>query len=638
MPSDNDNPIRRWLQKNPKTAQQIKHSFTSSSFRWFLWSGVTTVVHNLYQTKYNEGRCQAWCGAEVLPDHTLAQPLHLPEAGKSWYEQDQALLGLLCTLACSYVHLPSEQLSARLIPEDVRVGCVEERSTGETRKEEKGAGGSVGGKEGKGQKRGSGGSSGGAGGGQGRKLEDEFGSSSSRVGVKDGRGEMASSSSSKSGGKGGEVGKGISQSESMAKLLERVSTSYGSNRHDNAKGNSKGQRDGDQAEEGKVSPSMLVQMMNLLEDTFGAAVLGVEGQGQAVGVGDSSSSSTMWEIASDIAAASTAHATMLRADEAAAKERGEEPEKPLPFRFTWPSKPAEDAYAHWAVVNLPVGGEGVFLAPDCPSAALGGRPTALHVYLVLELLLLSWPDPHVPDVVSMSLAENEMPEERHLAKLLRDWLLLLMALLQPMSTKQKQQVLRERGPLLMQLLYQALMEDQGFEVSERRHNSSALVTMGGEMAWESWFLAMTLNGLEGGSREASERRSRIVEGMPWKANVPLVVTMVLQNLLFQSIPGTWVGPETARIGRVVLSPFGKWDTWARESGYLVWVTYALSCGIMSRRCYNQSISQSITHSINKVINQSLKNAKPAMTKAQHTQAMNRMLLNMKPHNRRWGII
>jgi hypothetical protein len=488
MPSNSDDPMHLWLQKNPKTAQQIKHSFTSSSFRWVLWSGVTTLVHNLYQEKYNEGRCQAWCGAEVLPDHTLAQPLHLPEAGSSWYEGEREFYGLLHTLACSYVHLPSEELSARLIPEAVRVGCGEDRSTRNYHEKERRDCGGDGRNKREGQKRGS------------------SSNSSSRARVEDGRGETASSSSS--------TGEVDSENKEHVSDEERSNVSKGY----------------EGSNPGGLCPT------------------------------------TMWEIALQHIAVSAAYAKMVSADEAAAKERGEVPGKALPFSFSWPGKPVEDVYAHWAVTNLPVGGERAPLPPHYPSAALGGRPTALHVYLVLELLLLSWPDPHVPDATSMSLTNGSLPTEGYIATSRWEWLLLMTALLQQTSTEQKQQVLRERGPLLMQLLYQALLEDQGLGSTQAWPSSNALMMTGGEMAYKAWFLIVTLNGLEEGSREASVRRSLVAEGTPWAVNVPLAISMVLQNLLFESLPESWVAPTTARIGKVLLSLIGKYDMCAGQPG------------------------------------------------------------------------
>jgi hypothetical protein len=277
---------------------------------------------------------------------------------------------------------------------------------------------------------------------------------------------------------------------------------------------------------------------------------------------------TTWEIAVQHAAAATAYVNMVRADEAAAKERGEDPGKTVPFRFTWPGKPVEDAYAPWVVTDLPVGGERAPLPPHYPSAALGGRgrPTALHVYLVLELLLLCWPNPHILYSTDMSLGNGEVQAERHLAGSRWDWLLLMTALLQQTSTDQKQQIMLERGPLLMQLLYQALLEDQGLGIAQPQPNFSALLTTSGEMAWESWFQVVTLNGLEEGSREATQRRSLIWEHISWVANIPLLVTLVLQNLLLESLPESWVNPKTARICRVLSSPIGKCGTCAGYRG------------------------------------------------------------------------
>jgi hypothetical protein len=68
--------------------------------------------------------CRAF-EAEVPPDHTLAQRLevvlHLRSSGMV---TEQFVDDMLVALTCSYVHLPSEELNARLVPEEVRMGFV----------------------------------------------------------------------------------------------------------------------------------------------------------------------------------------------------------------------------------------------------------------------------------------------------------------------------------------------------------------------------------------------------------------------------------------------------------------------------------------------------------------------------------
>jgi hypothetical protein len=236
----------------------------------------------------------------------------------------------------------------------------------------------------------------------------------------------------------------------------------------------------------------------------------------------------------------------LGADKETAGKVGEEVKVQLPpMRFMWLGRPMDrplkDVFAHGFFMNLPVGGVMALPPLDFPSAALGGPPMALHAYLVLELLLLCWPDPQVPYVEG----GGEAPEMGVVVWQRWEWLLLMVALLQQTSTEQKQQFLRERGPLLMQLLYKVLLEDNGMGAP----NSNGLVIGSDEMAWNPRSLMVTNDvekelGLHAGSTQ-------------WTACVTLAVTMVLQNLLFESLPESWVNPGPARIGIVLTDPSGK---------------------------------------------------------------------------------
>jgi hypothetical protein len=269
----------------------------------------------------------------------------------------------------------------------------------------------------------------------------------------------------------------------------------------------------------------------------------------------------MGEVASaqNIAGA-IAYAKKLGADKETAAKRGEELEGQLPFQFMWPgrplNKPSRDVgFAHGFFTTLPEDGVRNQPPPYYPSAALGGPPTSLHVELVLELLLLCWPDPQVPHV----LGGGEVPEMDVVVGQRWDWLLLMVALLQQTSTEQKQQVLRERGPLLMQLLYQVLLEDKGVGASA---NLDGLVTESDDISWHSWFLMVT-------SDVNSQREFR--EKTQWAASVPMAVTMVLQSLLYESLPESWVrDPVTAQIGGVLTNTFGTCGTRGVD-GCIAWV-------------------------------------------------------------------
>jgi hypothetical protein len=115
------------------------------------------------------------------------------------------------------------------------------------------------------------------------------------------------------------------------------------------------------------------------------------------------------------------------------------------------------------------------------------------VQLVLEMLLLSWPNPQVKEITVTSPNYDDFLMEA-IAESRWDWLLLMCALLQQTSTEQKQQFLRERGLLLMQLLYQALLEDEGLGADDIDEVVPSGVEMAsGDTAWHSWFLAVTNN-------------------------------------------------------------------------------------------------------------------------------------------------
>jgi hypothetical protein len=253
---------------------------------------------------------------------------------------------------------------------------------------------------------------------------------------------------------------------------------------------------------------------------------------------------TMWEIVSQNAGASVAYNKTVKADKEAALKRGKEPKQPLPFQLTWPGKPLDDVFAHYFFTNLLVGD--VKTPPpltNVPSATFGGPPTAVHVQLVLELLLLCWPNPQVPYVAS---DDDDCSPLESVARQRWKWLLLMTALLQQTSTEQKQLLLQQRGPLLMQLLYQVLLEDKGLGGA----GTSELLILGGDTAWDAWYVMM-MNVVDVNYVLSPGR-------LQWAGSVPMAVTMVLQNLLFESLPESWVDPKTARMGKTLaLNPFGK---------------------------------------------------------------------------------
>jgi hypothetical protein len=239
----------------------------------------------------------------------------------------------------------------------------------------------------------------------------------------------------------------------------------------------------------------------------------------------------MWESTAQSTAAA-AYAQKVKSIREPAEKGGEGPGKREQSEELY-----MDVYAHALFTNLPVGGVQTPPPPNYPSASLEGQFTALHVQLVLELLLLCWPDPQVPYVAPADVKTSPLES---VARQRWGWLLLMCALLQQTSTEQKQLVLRERGPLLMQLLYQVLLEDGGLGGGRK----NGLVMASSDGAWQAWYLAVTNDWLN-------------IKRLPWRFSVSMAVTMVLQNLLFESLPVSWVDPVKARIGTSLVIPFGK---------------------------------------------------------------------------------
>jgi hypothetical protein len=572
-----------------------------------------------------------------------------------WQGMNIMLANLLASLTCTYVHLPIEELSARLMPEEVRVGSVvagggvKGVSNSRDRQEEKGGGASMGGKEGKMQtgasscysngsnggkwgevsskaakggkeERTSSSSSHSGAGGDSKDMKNQAdkGSNSSRTaGVMDGaatgkqgsiggsaggtkdQGEQiavhtSSCSSSKNLGGGG-CGKGQSKAASSSNSRESGSSGCdpGTRAADEMASSSNGRKGGgsssnassrgmsssgagcssssegwegdaasnvagDDNPSGNNTPSSckqpgsgaLVDQSHCCDHSNNSSSSSshdtdIKRQDSLPG-GQSYGLSTTWEIAAQHTAAAVAYAKAVKAEKEAAVQRGEEPKEPLPFQFAWPGKDLEDVYSLGLFTNLTMGGVGNLPSPSCFPGTFGGQSTALDVQLVLELLLLCWPGTQVQE------STVEVFPMEHMAWLRWDWLLLMISLLQQAPTEQKQQFLRERGPLLMQLLYQVLLEDEGLGGG----GISEMLTTSGECAWVAWFKVVA----------DDEANHDILQDwkVQWKASAPMAVTMVLQNLMFESLPESLVDPETARIGKVLLTPDRKYNVWGYD--------------------------------------------------------------------------
>jgi hypothetical protein len=198
-----------------------------------------------------------------------------------------------------------------------------------------------------------------------------------------------------------------------------------------------------------------------------------------------------------------------------------------------------------AASSGPTSGKGVPSAPLTAAAAAGGgggggvqntlfnkgggNVSATQLRLVVNMLLLLWPQMRSPGAVSgAAAAAGSRPELPKLSLEEQCWdgLLLLAALLQQAPVEAKQQLMKDHGTLLLQLLYHVLLDHEAM----------------GKRGLETAQVLLTVDNLGevvrdvGGSWEQEDR----VCTVSWTAepmSVVQLVLMVVQSLVFVVDPG-----------------------------------------------------------------------------------------------------
>jgi hypothetical protein len=143
-----------------------------------------------------------------------------------------------------------------------------------------------------------------------------------------------------------------------------------------------------------------------------------------------------------------------------------------------------------------------------------GLVTVDHLKLLLELLLLIWPS-------TKRQAQDVDPVKP------QGWLLLLAALLQQAPSAVKLQLLEQRGTLLLQLLYQVMLEG---ECEHSRHPEDAIQAV----MEASCDVTAALLGKDSNSSSTLPLLGTPVSARP--ARPVGMVLLVLQSLLYESVP------------------------------------------------------------------------------------------------------
>ena len=171
-----------------------------------------------------------------------------------------------------------------------------------------------------------------------------------------------------------------------------------------------------------------------------------------------------------------------------------------------------------------------------PEAALD--VTANQLKLLLELLLLKWPCPQNQVYTMMGTVEVAATMSAH------DWLLLLAALLQQAPAPAKLQLLEERGTLLLQLLYEVMLDEDSGGSRHPEVNTRTLSEYSSEQARVLLRqLAQAVRpqgqGDEPSSSIASSAGGSTTNSSSFRARsvkpVSLVL-LVLQSLLYEAVP------------------------------------------------------------------------------------------------------
>ena len=168
-----------------------------------------------------------------------------------------------------------------------------------------------------------------------------------------------------------------------------------------------------------------------------------------------------------------------------------------------------------------------------PEAALD--VTANQLKLLLELLLLKWPCPQNQVYTMMGTVEVAAIMSAH------DWLLLLAALLQQAPAAAKLQLLEERGTLLLQLLYEVMLDEDSGRSRHAEVNTRPIAAYSSGQA--SVLLRELATAVRQGQRDdpsssiaSSAGRSSSSSSRAGPVKPVSLVLLVLQNLLYEAVP------------------------------------------------------------------------------------------------------
>jgi hypothetical protein len=145
--------------------------------------------------------------------------------------------------------------------------------------------------------------------------------------------------------------------------------------------------------------------------------------------------------------------------------------------------------------------------------------TANQLKLLLELLLMIWPCP------TKQLAQDVVPVKVHV------WLLLLAALLQQTPSSAKLQLLEQRGTLLLQLLYQVMLDGEDGDSTHPEEDTEP----GSEQPCE--LIAGMPGPCEGQDSNSGSSFSMLEAPLPARTARPEgLVLLILQSLLCKPVP------------------------------------------------------------------------------------------------------
>ena len=462
-----------WLEQQPATLAAIRSSFLSPGFSWFLWDVVGSGTAGLHQK--HKGASPA-CGVGVPGDHVA----HASSRGAIVLETAEFMQVDNYLLDClQFIHLtqPAEQVTRCLVSQ-------EQQQQQEGEEEEEAAGvvsGSIPFREAGRETQGLASSS------SGDDLND---SSSQRDQEGSGSGAVTTSSSSAGGrisclGSSGRCDKGSEDrggSSGSSDGIHVVSSSKSTTFYAAAEGGS-GRGCGISGVGIEYNGRQCVQAGRVADNNHGPSVewlLLAAGSCSCVSSSRGAADTQAAAAAVDPAAAVGAGAVKDGEREQGLASPAEQglgsvcgPGAAGPARAARAAGAAGPTGAAAARgprrAGAPAAAES--LAATGGGAAAGSLGSAVGVNapqlkLLLELLLLMWPCPQNQLYRMMGTLDAAAIMSAH------DWLLLLAALFQQASSAAKLQLLEERGTLLLQLLYEVMLDEDSGRSRHAEENSS----------------------------------------------------------------------------------------------------------------------------------------------------------------------